>query len=141
MASHKLLIDASVVRTFLSFNNISPAHSGSDCAFCHGAVGSVASDHLVETVLLETLLSANLTAPSTSINPSAGFGINLSIDFLGSATTSLISEPTNGRASEVGTGVTKPIQRLDNFGVNTGTLIIKRFLSPDNLANFCIISA
>ena len=101
----------------------------------------MASDQRVETVLLETLLNAKLIAPSTSIKPSVGFGINLSIDFLGSATTSLISEPTSGRASEVGTGVTKPIQRLDNFGVNTGTLIIKRFLSPDNLANFCIISA
>ena len=35
----------------------------------------MASDHLVFTVLLEILLKANLIAPSTSINPSAGFGI------------------------------------------------------------------
>ena len=78
---------------------------------------------------------------STSINPSGGGGINLSIDLLGSATTSLINEPTNGRASAVGTGVTKPIQRLERFGVRTGILIIIRLLSLESTANFCIISA
>ena len=101
----------------------------------------MASDHLVLTVLLETWLRASEIAPSTSIKPSFGFGIIESIDLFGSATTSLIREPTKGRASEVGTGVTKPIQRLESFGVSTGTLIIKRLLRPDNLANFCIISA
>ena len=59
----------------------------------------------------------------------------------GSATTSLMSEPTNGRASAVGTGVTNPIHKLDNPGVNTGTLMIHRFFNPDNFANFCIMSA
>ena len=101
----------------------------------------MASDHLVETVLLETFVSAKLIAPSTSIKPSGGGGIKWLIDFLGSATTSLINDPTNGRASEVGTGVTKPIQRLDNFGDRTGTLIIHRLRNPDSLANFCIMSA
>ena len=141
IASHKLFIDASVIRIFLSRRIISPAHSGSDCAFCHGANGDAASDQRVVTVLLDTLFRAKATARSTSINPSLGGGIKLLIDFFGSATTSLINEPTNGRASEVGTGVTKPIQRLESFGVSTGTLIINLFLKPDNLANFCIISA
>jgi len=41
--------------------------------------------------------------------------------FAGSATTSLIKDSTSGLASEVGTGVTNPIQRLDNYGESTGT--------------------
>ena len=44
-----------------------------------------------------------------------------SILFFESATTSLIKDSTSGRAKEVGTGVTKPIQRLDSLGVRTGT--------------------
>ena len=64
-----------------------------------------------------------------------------SIAFLGSATVSFIKEPISGRAKRVGTGVTKPIQRLESFGVKTGTRIIHRFLSPEHLANFCIMSA
>ena len=85
--------------------------------------------------------SANWIAFSTSINPSAGFGIRASIDLAGSATTSLMREPTRGRASAVGTGVTKPIHKLESPGVRTGTLIIQRFFNPDNFANFCIMSA
>ena len=85
--------------------------------------------------------SARDIAFSTSIKPSAGFGTNASIDFAGSATTSLISEPTSGRASAVGTGVTNPIHKLESPGVNTGTLIIQRFFNPDSFANFCIMSA
>ena len=61
--------------------------------------------------------------------------------FAGSATTSLMSEPTSGRANAVGTGVTKPIHKLDRPGVRTGIFTMMRFLSPDNFANFCIISA
>ncbi|CAB4573651.1 unannotated protein [freshwater metagenome] len=61
--------------------------------------------------------------------------------FAGSATTSLISDPTSGLASAVGTGVTNPIHKLDSFGVNTGTLMIHRFRKPDSFANFCIMSA
>ena len=101
----------------------------------------MASDQRVSTKLLETLVKAKLIAFSTSINPSGGGGINLLIDFPGSATTSLSNEPTYGLASAVGTGVTKPIQRLERFGVSTGIFIINRFLSPDKTANFCIISA
>ena len=41
-----------------------------------------------------------------------------------SATTSLMSEPTNGRARDVGTGVTRPIHKLERFGVNTA--VVKR---------------
>ena len=52
-----------------------------------------------------------------------------------------MSEPTSGRARAVGTGVTKPIHKLDSPGVNTGTRIIQRFFNPDNFANFCIMSA
>jgi hypothetical protein len=68
--------------------------------------------------------SAKEIAFSTSIRPSAGFGMSASILFAGSATTSLISEPTSGLASAVGTGVTKPIHKLDSPGVRTGTLMI-----------------
>ena len=52
-----------------------------------------------------------------------------------------MSEPTSGRASAVGTGVTSPIHKLDSSGVNTGTLIIHLRGKPDSLANFCIMSA
>ena len=61
--------------------------------------------------------------------------------FAGSATTSLINDPTNGLARAVGTGVTNPIQRLESPGVSTGTLIIHRRGSPESFANFCIMSA
>ena len=124
-----------------SRKTISPAQSGSPWAFCHGAVGIAASDQRVSTPWVVIIESANEIAVSTSIRPSAGFGINASIDFAGSATTSLISDPTNGRASAVGTGVTNPIHKLESPGVNTGTLIIHRFFNPDSFANFCIMSA
>ena len=101
----------------------------------------MASDHLVETLLSDVLVNANSIAPATSIKPSGGNGIILLIDFAGSATTSEINEPTNGRANAVGTGVTNPIHSEDNPGVSTGTLIIQRLRSPEILANFCIISA
>ena len=61
--------------------------------------------------------------------------------FAGSATTSLIKDSTSGRASDVGTGVTKPIHSEESFGVRTGTETIQRLRRPDNLANFCIMSA
>ena len=82
-----------------------------------------------------------MIALSTFSKPSAGFGIKVSILFFGSATTSLINEPTSGLASAVGTGVTSPIHKLDSSGVSTGTLIIHRRGRPDSLANFCIMSA
>ena len=71
----------------MSLYKASPAQSGSLWAFCQGAVGSVASDQRVSTELVETLVKARLIAFSTSINPSGGGGINLLIDFAGSATT------------------------------------------------------
>jgi len=134
-------IGASVTTSRLSFKIISPAQSGSLCAFCQGAVGAVASDQRVSTWLLEVRVKARLIAVVTSINPSAGFGTIASILFFGSATVSFIKEPTSGLASAVGTGVTKPIQRLESFGVRTGTLIIQRRRNPEQAANFCIISA
>ena len=124
-----------------SRNTISPAQSGSPWAFCHGAVGIVASDQRVSTLWVVIFESAKEIAFSTSMRPSVGFGISASILFAGSATTSLINEPTSGLASAVGTGVTNPIHKLDNPGVNTGTRIIQRFFSPDSFANFCIMSA
>ena len=75
IASHKLLIDASVTLTLLSLYNASPAHSGSLWAFCHGAVGNVASDQRVGTVFPDTFVRAKLIAVSTSIKPSGGLGI------------------------------------------------------------------
>ena len=76
-----------------------------------------------------------------SVNPSGGRAITSLILFAGSATTSLINEPTSGRARAVGTGVTKPIHKLESPGVNTGIFIMMRFFNPDTFANFCIMSA
>ena len=76
-----------------------------------------------------------------SVNPSGGRAITSLMLFAGSATTSLINEPTSGRANAVGTGVTNPIHKLESPGVNTGILIIIRFFNPDNFANFYIMSA
>ncbi|CAB5034378.1 unannotated protein [freshwater metagenome] len=78
---------------------------------------------------------------STFNKPSGGGGISASTLLFLSATTSLINDPTRGRASDVGTGVTRPIHKLDKFGVKTGTLIIQRLRKPDSFANFCIMSA
>ena len=58
---------------------------------------------------------------STFNKPSGGGGMSASTLLFLSATTSLMSEPTNGRARDVGTGVTRPIHKLERFGVNTGT--------------------
>ena len=121
IACQSAVAEASVFSSRRSNKIISPAHSGSPCAFCQGAVGYAASDQRVITSRSAIFESANLMAPSTSIKPSGGGGIMESILFLGSATTSLIKDSTSGRASAVGTGVTKPIQRLDNFGDKTGT--------------------
>ena len=139
--SHTFSIGASVITSRRSLKIISPAHAGSLCAFCHGAVGIAASDQRVSTALAEMRLSANSIALVTSVSPSGGSGIIPFKLFFGSATTSFINEPTNGRARAVGTGVTNPIHKLDSLGVSTGTLIINRFRSPEILANFCIISA
>ena len=58
---------------------------------------------------------------STFNKPSGGGGMSASTLLFLSATTSLMSEPTNGHARDVGTGVTRPIHKLERFGVNTGT--------------------
>ena len=134
-------IGASVKTSRLSRKIISPAQSGSPWAFCQGAVGAVASDQRVSTRLALVFVRARLIAVETSIRPSFGLATIASRLLSGSATVSLISEPTSGRARPVGTGVTNPIQRLESFGVNTGTLMIQRLRRPDALANFCIMSA
>ena len=61
--------------------------------------------------------------------------------FAGSATTSLMRDPTNGRAIEAGTGVTSPTQRLESAGERTGTGMMMRLRNPATLAKVFIISA
>ena len=68
-------MDAGVIFSRVSLYKVSPAHSGSLCAFCQGAVGNVASDHLVKTLLSLVFVNANSIAPATSIKPSGGSGI------------------------------------------------------------------
>ena len=56
-------------------------------------------------------------------------------------TTAVTSESTSGRARRAGTGVTSPIHSDDRRGVNTGTGMSRRVVSPASAAYIAIISA
>ncbi len=98
-----------------------------------GAPGTEALDQRVSTRASWSRFSASRSARSKPMVPSGGSG-TYSLMSCSRHTTSWRSDSVSGRAMELGTGVTRPTQRLESVGVSTGTGRITRGRSPATAA-------
>jgi hypothetical protein len=128
MAAKTSSTDASVWRTRTSRSSVPPDHSGSVAYLRKGCRSALVK--VVGTSLREMTPSAKLMAwrrvrfggPSKSMVRRSR------------TTTSFTRLSTSGRASEAGTGVTRPTQWLERRGVRNGTMMTWRRLRPASSA-------